>query len=198
MPIEQLLARYGIARDGGGAAPPAAPAPGPGAARRAARGGRRGATAGAEADAAPRAESPEGDGVEGAERPAKRRRAEAGEAGGAPPPDAVLGAADAMPGACCRVKCGNAQCALAKEVTRLLCLPAHPFRAAKSTQEGRMQWSPLGHCQSRANRHTCSHTNSVLVHRSGAGAAAAERRRGRSGRPGLRAGRERGQRQPGR
>ncbi len=113
MPIEQLLARYGIARDGGGAAPPAAPAPGPGAARRAARGGRRGATAGAEADAAPRAESPEGDGVEGAERPAKRRRAEAGEAGGAPPPAAVLDAADAKPGACCRVKRGNAQCALA-------------------------------------------------------------------------------------
>jgi len=102
MPIEQLLARYGIARDGG-AAPPAAPAPGLGAARRAARGGRpRGAAAGAEADAAPRAEPLDGDSDEVADRPAKRRRAEGDGTGGAPPPAVVPDAADAEPGACCR------------------------------------------------------------------------------------------------
>ena len=90
MPIEQLLARYGIMRDAGAAdvaaGPPAARAPGPGASRRAARGQRQRQ---AVVDDGTAAAGPTGsgtlvdsrdscDGFSAEARPAKRRRADVG------------------------------------------------------------------------------------------------------------------------
>ena len=88
MPIEQLLARYGITRDAAGGPSPssaAVPALGQGALRRAARGQRRqapladGEPAAQPAAAEPLAKGAAGTAEDGARRPAKRRRADGGE-----------------------------------------------------------------------------------------------------------------------